>query len=100
VFLIYFSTLNSNTLELLCHSFRVTEFFKMRSKRFSFFFLVTLTVHFKLVGALYFTLNYCGHENLIITKTPVMSEQSQTAKLCKLRHLLTFWDMKLAVSSV
>jgi len=27
LFLIYFSKLNSNTLEVLCHSSRVTEFF-------------------------------------------------------------------------
>jgi len=37
-------------------------------------------------------------ENLIGTKTVGMRAQSQPAKLCQLRHVLTHWDMKLTVS--
>jgi len=73
------------------------NFLKCNFRKFRFF--VTLPVTFKIGWCALLYISKCGHENLITRKTVSMWAQSQTARMSKLRHVLTSWDMKLTVSS-
>ena len=86
-------------LQLLCHLQFLCDKVFHNAILANLFFLCHATSKFWICLKHYIIFwKQWGHENVII-KTVGMWAQSQTARFCKLRNVLSHWDMRLTVSS-